>query len=134
MQCDFYVSGYINANSMGMNIKCTSIQRNDISIYNLKLQEKINKGAVAIVRVFQDCEHYCLLTKIDEDYAYLFDPYYLNINYYDYDKDVEIIKDKPFEFNRKVRKERMEENTKKDFTLVKNEHSEIIIIENYNKR
>ena len=38
------------------------------------------------------------------------------------------------EFNRKVRKERMEENTKKDFTLVKNEHSEIIIIENYNKR
>ena len=119
---------------MGMNIKCTSIQRNDISIYNLKLQEKINNGAVAIVRVFQDCEHYCLLTKIDEDYAYLFDPYYLNINYYDYDKDVEIIKDKPFEFNRKVRKERMEENTKKDFTLVKNEHSEIIIIENYNKR
>ena len=124
----------INANSMGMNIKCTSIQRNDISIYNLKLQEKINKGAVAIVRVFQDCEHYCLLTKIDEEYAYLFDPYYLNINYYDYDKDVEIIKDKPFEFNRKVRKERMEENTKKDFTLVKNEHSEIIIIENHNKR
>ena len=58
----------------------------------------------------------------------------LNINYYDYDKDVEIIKDKPFEFNRKVRKERMEENTKKDFTLVKNEHSEIIIIENHNKR
>jgi hypothetical protein len=28
----------------------------------------------------------------------------------------------------------MEENTKKDFTLVKNEHSEIIIIENHNKR
>ena len=67
----------INANSMGMNIKCTSIQRNDISIYNLKLQEKINKGAVAIVRVFQDCEHYCLLTKIDEDYAYLLFKYKL---------------------------------------------------------
>ena len=66
----------INANSMGMNIKCTSIQKDNISIYNSDLQNKINEGAVAIVRVFQDCEHYCLLTRIDEDYAFLFDPYY----------------------------------------------------------
>ena len=119
----------INANSMGMNIKCTSIQKDNISIYNSDLQIKINEGAVAIVRVFQDCEHYCLLTRIDEDYAFLFDPYYLNINYYDDDNDVDIIKDRPFEFNRKVKKERMEDNTVKDFALVKNEHSEIIIIE-----
>lgn len=119
----------INANSMGMNIKCTSIQKDNISIYNSDLQNKINEGAVAIVRVFQDCEHYCLLTRIDEDYAFLFDPYYLNINYYDDDNDVDIIKDRPFEFNRKVKKERMEDNTVKDFALVKNEHTEIIIIE-----
>jgi predicted double-glycine peptidase len=119
----------INANSKGMNIRCTSIQKNDISIYNLELQKKINEGAVAIVRLFQDGEHYCLLTKIDENYAYLFDPYYLNINYYDSDNDVEIIKDRPFEFNRKIRKERMEENTTRDFALVKNEHREIIVIE-----
>ena len=110
----------INANSMGMNIKCTSIQKDNISIYNPDLQNKINEGAVAIVRVFQDCEHYCLLTRIDEDYAFLFDPYYLNINYYDDDNDVDIIKDRPFEFNRKVKKERMEDNTAKDFALVKN--------------
>lgn len=103
--------------------------KKDISIYNLDLQKKVNEGAVAIVRLFQDCEHYCLLTKIDEDYAFLFDPYYLNINYYDGDNDVEIIKDRPFEFNRKVKKERMEGNTTKDFALVKKEHSEIIIIE-----
>lgn len=47
----------------------------------------------------------------------------------DDDNDVDIIKDRPFEFNRKVKKERMEDNTVKDFALVKNEHSEIIIIE-----
>ena len=84
---------------------------------------------MAIVRVYQECDHYCLLTKIDDSFAYLFDPYYLNINYYDKDKDVEIIKDRPFEFNRKVRKERMEEHSTKDFTLVRGKNSEIIIIE-----
>ena len=54
----------------------------------------------------------------------------LNINYYDNDEDVEIIKNKPFEFNRKVKKERMEEYTNRDFALVRGENSEIIIIEN----
>ena len=112
-----------------MNLRCTSIQREDISIYNLDLKNKVNNGAVAIVRLFQDCEHYCLLTRIDDEYAFLFDPYYLNINYYDNDDDIEIIKDRPFEFNRKVKKERMEEKSTKDFALVKDENSEIIIIE-----
>ena len=95
-----------NANNKGMNVKCSSISKDKISIYNLELNEKIKKGAVAIVRIYQDCDHYCLLTKLDEEFAYLFDPYYLNINYYDNDEDVEIIKNKPFEFNRKVKKER----------------------------
>lgn len=126
-----FLSNWLNENakSKGMNIKCTSLQPNEISMYNQMLNEKIENGAVAIVRVYQECDHYCLLTKIDDDFAYLFDPYYLNINYYDKDKDVEIIKDRPFEFNRKVRKERMEEHSTKDFALVRGKNSEIIIIE-----
>lgn len=118
-----------NSKAKGMNISCYSIPQNEISIYHEKLSEKINNGAVAIVRLFQDCDHYCLLTKIDEEFAYLFDPYYLNINYYDNDDCVEIIKDKPFEYNRKVKKERMENTESKDFSLIRGQNSEIIIIE-----
>lgn len=126
-----FLSNWLNENakSKGMNIKCTSLQSDEISIYDKTLNEKIENGAVAIVIVYQECDHYCLLTKMDNDFAYLFDPYYLNINYYDKDKDVEIIKDRPFEFNRKVRKERMEEHTTSDFALVRGKNSEIIIIE-----
>lgn len=126
-----FLSNWLNENakSKEMDIKCTSLQSDEISMYNKMLNEKIENGAVAIVRVYQECDHYCLLTKIDDNFAYLFDPYYLNINYYDKDKDVEIIKDRPFEFNRKVRKERMEEHTTKDFALVRGKNSEIIIIE-----
>lgn len=117
-----------NAKNKGMDIKCESIPKEEISIYNRNLENKINNGSVAIVRVYQEGDHYCLLTKLDKDYAYLFDPYYLNINQYDDDKEVEIIKDKPFEFNRKVKRERMDEHSTKDFSLVRGENSEIIII------
>ena len=119
-----------NASKKGMNIKCTYINKENVSIYNKEI-DKINDGAVAILRVYQDVEHYCLLTKIDDEFAYLFDPYYLNINYYDKDDEVEIIKDRPFEFNRKVKKERIENRKDKDFSLVKGENSELIIIERY---
>lgn len=88
---------------------------------------------IAIVRLYQNCDHYCLLTKLDDEYAYLFDPYYLNINYYDNDTEVEIIKDRPFEFNRKVKKDRMEQHTSNDFALVRGENSEIIILERIDK-
>ena len=127
-----FLSDWLNENAFkkGMNIKCTYINKEDISIYSKEL-EKIDSGAVAILRVYQEVEHYCLLTKMDSEFAYLFDPYYLNINYYDKDDEVEIIKDRPFEFNRKVKKERIENNGIKDFSLVKGENSEIIVIERY---
>ena len=127
-----FLSDWLNDNAFkkGMNIKCTYIAKENNSIYDEKLA-KVNNGAVAILRVYQEVEHYCLLTKMDSEFAYLFDPYYLNINYYDKDNDVEIIKDRPFEFNRKVKKERIENGDTKDFSLVKGIKSEIILIEKY---
>ena len=48
---------------------------------------------------------------------------------YDDDEKVEIIKNRPFEFNRKVKKERIDEESKEDFALVKGKNRGIIIIE-----
>ena len=117
-----------NAPKKGMNIVCKVLLKDDCSIYNKELEQTINNNGVAILRVYQECEHYCLLTALDDEYAYLFDPYYLNINYFDNDECCEIIKDRPFEFNRKVLKSRIEENSSKDFSLVIGENREIILI------
>ena len=128
-----FLSDWINNNASkkGMKMKSIYINGESVSIYNEILIQKIENGAVALLRLYQDVEHYCLLTKLDDKFAYLFDPYYLNINYYDKDDEVEIIKDRPFEFNRKVKKERVENGKNKDFSLVKGKNSEIIIIEKY---
>ena len=59
----------------------------------------------------------------------MFDPYYLNINYYENDNDIDIIKDKPFEYNRKVTKDRMDSKLKKAFSIITGKDGGIILIE-----
>lgn len=111
-----------------LDIIAEEIPEEDISIYNKELENEINNGNVAILQVYQGGLHYVLLTKIDEEFAYLFDPYYLPINYYDNDIDIEIIKDKSFEYNRKVRKERLDSNSKLDFSLLHGKKGQIILL------
>ena len=125
-----YLCNWLNENApkKGMNLKCNYIPQKECSIYNNDLEEAIKKGGVAILRVCQSGDHYCLLTKMDEKYAYIFDPYYFN-HCPNFDKCFEFINDKPFEYNRKVLKTRMNEKTEKDFALVDNENKEIIVIE-----
>ena len=115
-----------------LDIISKELLQNNISIYNKELEIEINNGNVAILQVYQDVAHYVLLTKIDEEFAYIFDPYYLPINYYDNDNSIEIIKDKGFEFNRKVKKERLDSNTKLDFSLLKDDKGQIIILKKVN--
>ena len=126
-----FLSNWLNKNSskQGMPISCTKLINSDVSIYNKILEEKIKNGAVAILRVHQECEHYCLLTYLDSNFAYIFDPYYLEKGTYDDDSLVEMIFDKPFEYNRKIKKERLNSNSFEDFSLVNGQNGSIIIIE-----
>ena len=118
-----------NGPKRGMNLHCVSLPQAECSIYNQTLEKSIHRGGIAIVRVYQNLEHYCLLTKLDSEYAYLFDPYYLSSDFQNKDSSFEVVKDKPFEYNRKVLKTRMDEKSGKDFSLVEGENQQIIIIE-----
>ena len=117
-----------NAKSKQMPLMCEVLKHEEVAINSEKLKEHMNQGGIAILRVWQDCEHYVLLTKLDEEYGYVFDPYYLDIHQYDGDPDCEIIKDRPFEYNRKIKRSRFEEEGTKDFTFVKGKNQEMILI------
>lgn len=120
---ELYVKGGKN-----VDIISKELSQDNVSIYNKKLEKEIVNGCVAILKVYQEVSHYVLLTKLDESFAYIFDPYYLPINYYDNDDSVEIVKDRGFEYNRKVRKERLNSNTSLDFALLQGEQAQIIIL------
>ena len=125
-----YLSNWINEISTHSEMKMVTqiLKGEEANIDNEKIKYCIDKGGCAILRVWQSEEHYVLCTKIEQEYVYLFDPYYLNINYYDTDEECEIIKDRPFEFNRKVSKERLSKLNKEDFSLVDGKNREILLI------
>ena len=68
-----------------------------------KIKSWIQSGGCAFFRCWcVDVEHYVTITQIDDDFVYLFDPYYLERDHYDKNKHIEIIPDQPFMANRKV--------------------------------
>jgi putative hemolysin len=122
-----YLANWINNSkaSINLNLHAKILNKDDVNINNIELNECIKNGGVAIFRVWADCEHYVLCTNIDDK---IFDPYYLNKCEYDDDPDCIMIDDRPFEYNRIVNKKRFNENTKNDYSFVKNEESRILLL------
>ncbi|MCI9063677.1 MAG: hypothetical protein HFJ17_03650 [Clostridia bacterium] len=125
-----FLSQWLNdiSNVSDMKIETKIIKGEDVNTYNEDLLQCLDKGGVAIFSVWQSEKHYVLCTKIDEKYVYMFDPYYLNINYYDNEEECEIIKDRPFEFNRKVLRTRLDEFSTRDFSFVNDYDRAILLI------
>jgi len=107
-------------------IKCYYFENEKVNVELIK--ECIENKGVAFLRTYLDCEHYVIITDIDEEKAYIFDSYYLDSNYYDEDKKVKIIFDKPFNYNRVVSLKRLDTETSKDFSLGPIEKRECVCI------
>ena len=125
-----YLGNWINNNisGVGLDLKADILKNEEADIYNDKLEYCIKNGGVAILRVWSDCEHYVLCTGMDEKNVYIFDPYYVKDDDYDEDSECTVINDKPFEYNRKVSKVRLNSKTKRDFSIVKNENRMILLM------
>ena len=125
-----YLANWINNNNSSLNIdiKAKILRKNEVDINNASLSDCIKQGGVAIFRVWSDCEHYVLCTKMDEKDAYSFDPYYLDEREYDDDLECTMVFNKPFEYNRIVSKKRFNSLSKNDFSFVKNEESKILLL------
>ena len=69
-----------------------------------------------------------IYTKIDDNFAYIFDPYYSNEDYYVKDDNVAIILHKTFTHNRLVKIERLFDEQLKDFSLLEENKRSVILI------
>ena len=114
-----------------LNKKKYNLELNYLEVeeVNLKIIKDLMKDSCMIVRVYLDGKsHYCLATSIDQNYIYLFDPYYLDEIYYDEERMVELVTDSPFTYNRKVNLKRFTSMTLSDFALGPTDHRECLII------
>ncbi len=114
------------ASSNDFKIKCTKLEKEDVTLDNIK---KILLNGVVVARSIQEVEHYVLITKIDDNFAYIFDPYYLSEDYYVNDDDVAVVLNELFTHNRLVKIERLMEESNRDFSLMEIEKRQIIGIE-----
>lgn len=118
-----WICDYANNHSFGLKLKYLSG-----SEVTLEAVEKcIRAGGVVNFRTYQQGEHYVTITAIDDENVYIFDPYYLPQNSYKNTKNIEIIFDKPFDYNRKVKKQHFIKNTKTEFSLGPTEKREAVL-------
>ena len=120
-----YFVKYANENSK-FDINCEILYGKDVNLENMK--KCLDKNGVIIARCWQDEEHYVLITKIDSNFAYIFDPYYLEEDYYVDDEDVAIVLHETFTHNRLVKIERLFDSSHKDFSLLEEDKRSIILI------
>lgn len=120
-----YFTEYANQND-NFDIYCEILSGKDVKLE--KMRNILDKKGVIIARCWQDTEHYVLITKIDNNFAYIFDPYYLEKDYYLNDPDVAIILHETFTHNRIVKIERLFDERHKDFSLLEENKRSIILI------
>ena len=120
-----YFTKYANENK-NFKINCKVLSKEEVNLEEMK--NTVNNNGVIIARCWQSVEHYVLITNIDENFAYIFDPYYLEEDYYYDDEDVAIVLHETFTHNRVVKIERLFDESNKDFSLLKESDREVILI------
>ncbi|MBQ1387508.1 C39 family peptidase [Candidatus Saccharibacteria bacterium] len=121
---DYFVE-YANKNN-NFDIKCKILRGENVNIKNMR--ESLEKQGVVIASCWQESEHYVLITKIDDYFAYIFDPYYLDKDYYVNDEDVTIVTHEDFTHNRLVKIERLFDKSRKDFSLLEGPNRSVILL------
>lgn len=120
-----YFSSFANENRE-FDIRCKILYGENITLE--KIKNCLDNNGVVIARCWQDAEHYVLITKIDDNFVYIFDPYYLEENYYVDDEDVAIVLHESFTHNRIVKIERLFDESLKDFSLLEKNKRSIILL------
>ncbi len=120
-----YFVEFANRND-DFDIKCKILYGENVTLERIK--DSLNNNGVVIARCWQSSEHYVLITNIDENFVYLFDPYFLEEDYYVDDEDVAIVLHETFTHNRVVKIERLFSEKLEDFSLMKKDNRSIILI------
>ncbi len=111
-------------------ILCETISGEEVYIgQNARIASCLQQKGVVVAKVMLGCWHYVLLTDIDDEYVYLFDPYYRQRPFDR--KGVEIIYGEPKKMNRRVLHGMMNDTGRTHYALGRKEERECVLI--YNK-
>lgn len=124
-----WINQYVTFKKMPLKVR---LLEKDDAILAVDKAAKLfaNKGCILASVWLMDVAHYVIITNIDDNFAYIFDPYYVEKDYFSNNDNIEIIKDMPFSCNRKIKLSQLYLENKEDYSLIKNDqYQELMIIE-----
>ena len=109
-------------------LSCQYIQGDQVNANTLK-EKLTNQNTVALTNVqLGKIGHYVLITKADRKHAYIFDPYFIHNSKEFNTKNVKIINDHIFEYNRKVPLTHLFQQESTDYMMGKNPRREMVFL------
>lgn len=95
---------------------------------NSRIIECLNEGGVAVTRVYftGSLYHYVLITEVDDEFVYVFDPCYREKDFKE--DDIEIVLDKPFKYNRKIKRTWFDSTEEKKYAMSENQERECVLV------
>lgn len=115
------------ASQKKFGVKCNRLVKDEIKLDDLKECIK-NKGVIFARSWLINDEHYIIITNIKNNNVYIFDPYYLDKNYYKLNSKVRIVFNQPFRYNRVIKLNKLLAITREDFSLGPIETRECVLI------
>lgn len=104
------------AKQKNIPLKCSYLKADMVTIY--AIVDCLKKGGCVSLRTYRDGEkHFVTVTAVDNEYIYLFDPYFKSSWDYKNSKDIQVIEDNPFAFNRRVKIDYFLSEKKQELTM-----------------
>lgn len=118
--CDsfmFFASSWIDNYAKEKHIPLSSryLAGDDVNL--LTIRNCLLAGGCVDLKTNRRGTHFVTISKMDEEYMYIFDPYYRPSNAYRPHSGIEVVLDEPFEYNRKVRIEKFIQEAKTELVL-----------------
>lgn len=114
----FSVARWMDEFALQKNIplKCVYLKGEDASVY--ALAECLKNGGCVNVKTYRDGEkHYVMVVAVDDEFVYMFDPYFESKWDYRDSKIIQVVDNNPFAYNRKVSIEHFLSNKKQGYSL-----------------
>lgn len=109
-----------------LGISCKYLSGKNVGID--KIKQCLDNGGCVNLRTYYDVEHYVTITHYDDEYIYVFDPYYSIKKEYENNEYIDLITNKPFNYNKRVKIERFLETTKNELALGPISKREVVLI------
>ena len=133
--CDnfmFFISSWIADYAKEKHIPLSSKYYSGEDVNLLTIRNCLLAGGCVDLKTTRRGRHYVTITKMDDEYMYIFDPYFRPVESYRPQLGIEVVLDKPFEYNRKIKIEKFIQETKSELNLGTKSEREAIFFYNNN--